>query len=1145
MDQPSAQIFRRDSLREAKIDAMANEIKAFMDKKLPPPPLPGADSLSQKRYPHVKRAMEMIKELGMPRARDAHRPNPWDRRLNFEKIDSTLQAVEAALEHFQNAGDTASFNMMRQLQGAIHQRSGAHRFALESFVSLHELAKKKGDWRLLAETKVNIGDTYLKSKQFQKALSYYEDALEIYEDKDMEEAFPELYNNIGRCYQALGDKEEAMDYYEEAIDLHEKMGNQEGLGYALSNLGSLYEEEHNWEKAMECYQHSFKGFANTNDEHGKSIAHLRQGKILMGEGRFEEAEKHFLKSLAAAEKGQDIEQLMNTYLLLSKMAEKRGDSGDAYRYYQKHEQYKDSLFQTEKERSLAIYEKRYDAERQEAESRREENEKMQHELELNQIKNSRNLVFAGAGLLLLLGFGVWQRSRYKYQQEKAALEEQRVKQLQQLDQLKDEFLANTSHELRTPLNGIIGLAESLVDGVAGALPSEAVGNLNMIAASGRRLSSLVNDILDFSKLKNNELLLQIRAVDLYAVTDVVLALSKPLIKDKNIQLYNDTSTGVGLVNADENRLQQILHNLVGNAVKFTEEGVVRVSAEEKDGWLAISVSDTGIGIPKEMQERIFHSFEQVDGSSGREYGGTGLGLTVTKQLVELHGGKISVQSEEGKGSCFTFTLPLSKADETEPENLTEASAEKEEAILGLGAAPVLAAANLQTVSNTKIIASAGEEKIQILIVDDEAVNLQVLQNHLSLQGYGVTKASSGIQALDILKSGKKFDLIILDIMMPRMSGYEVCQRLREFYLPSELPIVMLTAKNRVTDLVEGFQVGANDYLTKPFSKDELLSRIQTHLQLHRIHQASGKFVPFEFLRSIGRATITEAKLGDQTEKVVTVSFADIRDYTSLAETMSPAENFSFVNGIIGRMGPIIRSNRGFVNQYLGDAIMAIFPEQPADALQTAIAMQQELAVYNQEQNRRGAETIRIGVGLHTGPLIMGIIGDDQRLDAATIADTVNSASRIESLTKYYGANILLSEDSLRQMPGVSTSAQIDGDFKTPSIFAPDSPSSPLNALRYLGKVQVKGKQEPIGLYECFEGDIPAQRALKMASLDLFRRGVEYYFKRDFHEAKKIFHNITKQNPQDMVAQFFINRIGVYLKKGIEKNWTGVETMASK
>ena len=204
-----------------------------------------------------------------------------------------------------------------------------------------------------------------------------------------------------------------------------------------------------------------------------------------------------------------------------------------------------------------------------------------------------------------------QQRKLELEQQKLEQEKRVNEQLRKVDQLKDQFLANTSHELRSPLNGIIGLATSLKDGIAGPMVDEALKNLNLIIYSGKRLANLVNDILDFSKLKNSELVLQKKPTDLYTIVESVLALSGPLINGKPIELINEVSPHVPFINADENRLQQILHNLVGNGIKFTDEGFVKVTAKIQNEMLAITVSDSGKGIPNNQMESIFKAFNKV------------------------------------------------------------------------------------------------------------------------------------------------------------------------------------------------------------------------------------------------------------------------------------------------------------------------------------------------------------------------------------------------------------------------------------------------------------------------------------------------------------------------------------------------------
>ena len=422
------------------------------------------------------------------------------------------------------------------------------------------------------------------------------------------------------------------------------------------------------------------------------------------------------------------------------------------------------------------------------------------------------------------------------QQKKVEVEREINRRLQQLDKLKDEFLANTSHELRTPLNGIIGIAESLTDGVGGEQSEISHKNLAMIISSGRRLERLVNDILDFSQLKEHSLILRQKPLDMRALVQVVLALSEPLVDGKKIALVNAVDPDVPQVYADEDRVQQILHNLVGNAIKFTHEGTVSVSARLLDDKrLEICVRDSGIGMSAEALPHIFDAFQQIQGATDRSFGGTGLGLAVTKQLIELHGGTINVESTPDQGSLFSFTLPLANDDvmgsRTSRRDLFGAS----DNISYTTSTIAADAEHLQSVTMLPSEPDPARERWHILVVDDEPVNRQVLVNHLHLQHYRVTAAASGQEALDLVAE-QHFDLLLLDIMMPQLSGYEVCKQLRQRFSSHELPVIFLTAKNQINDLITGFNLGANDFLTKPINRDELLARVNTHLELLEINR---------------------------------------------------------------------------------------------------------------------------------------------------------------------------------------------------------------------------------------------------------------------------------------------------------------------
>jgi two-component system, sensor histidine kinase ChiS len=742
-------------------------------------------------------------------------------------------------------------------------------------------------------------------------------------------------------------------------------------------------------------------------------------------------------------------------------------------------------------------------------------------------------VLTGGGLVL--GFIRWkthaQQKKLEAQTRELENERKVAEELKRLDRLKDDFLANTSHELRTPLNGIIGIAESMADGATGAMNARQKSNLAMVAASGKRLANLVNDILDHSKLKSQDIELQSKSVDMKQLAEIVLTFSQHLIGDKSLELRNDISTECPLVSGDENRLQQIMQNLIGNAIKFSESGAISVSAQAQEGWLEISVVDEGIGIAKENQVGIFKSFEQSEASISREFGGTGLGLSITKNLVELHGGTLAVESEKGKGSRFYFTLPICIGEDAAAPSPAQTSAtfnrqEEIPALLDFTAdEPEDTQALAKTETSPQV--EAGEdltasEDLLILIVDDEPINLQALENQLSFKNYRIQKALNGKEALEILEKGTKPDLIILDVMMPKMSGYEVCQIVRNKHQSNELPVILLTAKNQVSDLVEGLSCGANDYLTKPFSKNELLARMKTQLQLAKINKAYGRFVPHEFLWFLGLENITEVQLGNQVQKEMTILFSDIRSFTTLSESMSTKENFDFLNSYLRSVGPVIRDHHGFIDKYIGDAVMALFPQTADDAVSAAIDMHQELFKYNEIHRKKRKKDISIGVGLHTGNLMLGIIGEEQRMEGTVISDAVNLASRMEGLTKMYGASTAISGDTLSRL-------------KDPSVYH----------TRYFGKIQVKGKKDAVEVYEVFDGDPDAVIQMKLKTEKDFSKGMELFFKKEFARACVQFNNVLEANPEDKAADHFLRRSAYFTVDGVPEDWTGVEALDSK
>lgn len=701
--------------------------------------------------------------------------------------------------------------------------------------------------------------------------------------------------------------------------------------------------------------------------------------------------------------------------------------------------------------------------------------------------------------------------------------------LSRLDRMKDEFLANTSHELRTPLSGIIGLAEALRS--QPDLPTARVNeHLTLIIASGKRLASLVNDILDFAKLRYDHLSLQQRPVDPRVVTDLVLSLTRPLLAGRPLRLENQLPDPCPLVFADENRLQQILTNLVGNAVKFTPQGLVAVTARiSESGQLELAVEDSGVGIPAAEQERIFESFSQIDGTAQRESGGTGLGLAISRKLVHLHGGELRVRSTVGVGSTFSFTLPLAPAGSTLP---TPATTDLSASLVALEplaqssdhlSSDHLSSDHLAAAPLPRVTARAGE-RFRVLIVDDDPINRAVLDSQLRGAGYEVVDEASGPAALSRL-THERFDAVVLDVMMPKMSGYEVLRRLRPQHQASELPVLLLTARTQEQDIVEGFRAGSNDFLTKPFSRTELLSRIETHITLAKTHIAYGRFVPHEFIHLLGKKNVVYVDIGDHVHlPQLTILFCDVRGFTSLAENMDAGGVFLMLGRLLSRVSPILREHGGFVDKFIGDAVMGLFPKSPTDAARAALKIQQ--AVQELARSDESLARLDVGLGIHTGSTMLGTVGDADRMEATVLSDAVNLAARLEGLTRAFGVGILISDFALALI-------------SDPSELAP----------RALGRVRVRGKRQSIVVHELLASDPPAVRSFKQAHRERFLAAVGQFQRRQFSPARGEFQALAEaaqsQGVSDGPVQLYIDQCEHFLAHPPSDGWDGYLEFSSK
>lgn len=398
-------------------------------------------------------------------------------------------------------------------------------------------------------------------------------------------------------------------------------------------------------------------------------------------------------------------------------------------------------------------------------------------------------------------------------------------QLERAARLKDEFLANMSHELRTPLNTILALSEALQEEVYGGLTARQQRALTNIEDSGRHLLSLINDVLDVAKIEAGKLKLEVTPIPIDSLCQSAMNFVKQAAINKEQELILELDAAAKVVLGDDRRLKQILVNLLNNAVKFTPDGGrigLRVQGHAQTERIQFTVWDTGVGIAPEDMGKLFEPFVQIDSRLARQYEGTGLGLALVYRMTKLHGGSVSVESEVGKGSHFTISLPWAPHDLL---TLTSNTLWRPETS---HIRP--AAFSYQAVSNDR--ARIGKlptdpARLKVFIVDDNETNISTFTDYLQARGYEVDVAHNGIEALLRLRDMKP-DVILMDIQMPGMDGLEVMQQVRKDKGLQHIPIVALTALAMPGDRDRCLAAGADEYLSKPVSLQQLIYLIENH-----------------------------------------------------------------------------------------------------------------------------------------------------------------------------------------------------------------------------------------------------------------------------------------------------------------------------
>ncbi|AFZ04102.1 response regulator [Calothrix sp. PCC 6303] len=583
-----------------------------------------------------------------------------------------------------------------------------------------------------------------------------------------------------------------------------------------------------------------------------------------------------------------------------------------------------------------------------------------------------------------------------------------------LDRQKTEFFQNISHEFRTPITLIQGPLESAVATKAGlSFEQSAIALRN-----SRRLLRLVNQLLDLQRLDAGRMQPSFRPCDLVDFTSQIIDSFRHYCEKKGLKLIANLAP-CPTVYLDLEKFDKVIYNLLSNAMKFTpEDGSITVTLQKDMGNCILKVRDTGIGIAAEQIPYLFERFRQAEGSENRSYEGSGLGLALVKELVEIHGGQVSVESVYGQGTTFTISLPPGSTHlpeqqvlETTAEiNLSRASVELADLEL------------LETVGDEPLIleSQGGENTAghSILVVDDNPDLRGYVSGILHTHGYQVYLARNGAEGFRI---AEKFvpSLIVTDLMMPLVTGLEMIEMIRKESKLKGIPIILLTAKIDEETRIAGTELGADAYLAKPFNDRELLAEVRNLLALkaneRRVLELNTYLTESVLQRFLPPGLVQKAAVGDLVldlrpePRLITVLFSDIVGFTQLSNTLRSRKVAELLNEYLEAMTRAVFSNGGTVDKFMGDAILALFGapeeltpnEQVRRAINTARAMLRSLEQLNQrwcEQgifDSQGISGVQFRCGIHQGTAVVGMFGSAERADYTAIGPSVNIAARLQ------------------------------------------------------------------------------------------------------------------------------------------------------
>lgn len=707
-------------------------------------------------------------------------------------------------------------------------------------------ARDIGFERGQADAVNNLAISFDIQGEYDSALFYFLSALRIYESLGYKPGIARALNNCGIVFQNLDSIPKSLSYHLKSFELEEQLGDSTGMAYSMIHLGNLFTDLEKSDSALHFYERSIAILEALGDRDGLTYSYVGLGEFYLSKNP-DLAIDYLQRARLIYEESGNQAGLANTYLLggkaylnkdprspkgreefretiaiarkigapqvealalegLTTWHEANGDLEQALAYFRKFKTLQDSIFNQQKAAEIARVEGQFQYESQ------------QQEIGLlnaeNKLQRQRSYLL-GAGsvvLLILLGLlwvnyrGKEKANRLLAQTNKEIEKKNREIEIErnnatQATKAKANFLSVMSHEIRTPLNAIIGLTHLLID-----YPEQGdrKKNLSSLKFSAENLLALINDILDYSKLEEGKAEIESIQFNLKEILDRTLDPFQFRASEKQIRLKAKYDADLPkIVTGDPTRFSQVLTNLLSNAIKFTDQGSVILDVEVlDDDQVQFSVIDTGIGIPANKIEAIFESFTQADEGVNRKFGGTGLGLAISRQLVEAMGSELKVESVEGKGAKFYFTLKLKSTSAATYQNRASGTRPKFTSMRGA----------------------------RVLLMEDNAVNVLVATQFMKSWDVEVDVAANGLEGLKLLDQ-ERYDLVLMDLEMPEMDGFEATGHIRrnENEQIRHLPVIALTSSTSMAAKSKAREVGMNDFITKPFNPNELYKMLEKYV----------------------------------------------------------------------------------------------------------------------------------------------------------------------------------------------------------------------------------------------------------------------------------------------------------------------------